>query len=473
MPALKFSLLFPFILLLFSCNRTNRNKAYFNYIKEVPLSELENGIIIKNNTGNSARFYLNINHQFPLTPTSILQATDSISIKEKISPEQSVWKFVTGNTFHSAPYSENIWNHEPLLFLNSIGGGLCGELAVVLAKLWKEKGFKARVIYLNGHVVAEVFTNNKWKLFDPDHVIFYVDSNQNICSLKDIEKNSKPLYTLASKDKNYNYFYQSKNSISDRVEHYFKSTIDNTIDSNILPNSTIPPLEFILPAGCSLVFHKDIKTGTYSATVKFSKHTSGILQIPLVPTEANGNFSAEFNTELIKINGIKELPKENFIQSINIKSASAESGIRYLINPKLDFLHLNSLNHVSVLSNSLLTIEPISISTNNYKNFGQLFFLLNQKSFQYRDFLVHANNLNNKHTDISSANSLYTQFLSFDNQLSDNEKTILSKKFNLDFTEAFTKAGSNVLQKELHEQYPRAIFYFMVASKYNRIEELN
>jgi len=86
-PALKFSLLFPFILLLFSCNRTNRNKAYFNYIKEVPLSELENGIIIKNNTGNSARFYLNINHQFPLTPTSILQATDSISIKEKISPE--------------------------------------------------------------------------------------------------------------------------------------------------------------------------------------------------------------------------------------------------------------------------------------------------------------------------------------------------------------------------------------------------
>lgn len=51
--------------------------------------------------------------------------------------------------------------------------GLCSEAALVLAAIAKLNGVPARLVGLNGHVVAEVQTPQGWRVADPDFGVTY------------------------------------------------------------------------------------------------------------------------------------------------------------------------------------------------------------------------------------------------------------------------------------------------------------
>lgn len=73
--------------------------------------------------------------------------------------------------------------------------GSCDQLAQSLATLAVAKGYQARILYLrhqdgvNQHTVAEVFYDEKWHLFDPDHGVEYSLPDGSLASFADLLEN--------------------------------------------------------------------------------------------------------------------------------------------------------------------------------------------------------------------------------------------------------------------------------------------
>jgi hypothetical protein len=93
---------------------------------------------------------------------------------------EAIWRFfLTDGRFVAPGYWYHIagWAYEeplgevldPIKLLNSYGFGLCYQIAPVLEAVWKAGGFEdARVWFLTGHTVAEVFYEGAYHYFDSD-----------------------------------------------------------------------------------------------------------------------------------------------------------------------------------------------------------------------------------------------------------------------------------------------------------------
>jgi hypothetical protein len=93
---------------------------------------------------------------------------------------EAVWRFfLTDGRFVKPGFWYHIagWAYEepmgevldPVKLLNSYGFGLCYQIAPLLESVWKEGGFEdARVWFLTGHTVAEVFYEGAYHHFDSD-----------------------------------------------------------------------------------------------------------------------------------------------------------------------------------------------------------------------------------------------------------------------------------------------------------------
>ena len=75
------------------------------------------------------------------------------------------WYHIAGWTYEE-PMGEVL---DPLKLMNSYGFGLCYHIAPVLEAVFKAGGFEdARVWFLTGHTVAEVFYEGSYHYFDSD-----------------------------------------------------------------------------------------------------------------------------------------------------------------------------------------------------------------------------------------------------------------------------------------------------------------
>ncbi|HWR54270.1 MAG TPA: hypothetical protein VN428_24400 [Bryobacteraceae bacterium] len=93
---------------------------------------------------------------------------------------EAIWRFfLTDGRFVPPGFWYHIagWAYEeprgevldPVRLLNSYGFGLCYQVAPLLAAVWKAGGFEdARVWFLTGHTVAEVFYDGAYHHFDSD-----------------------------------------------------------------------------------------------------------------------------------------------------------------------------------------------------------------------------------------------------------------------------------------------------------------
>jgi hypothetical protein len=93
---------------------------------------------------------------------------------------EAIWRFFLTDGRYVAPgfwYHIAGWAYEeplgevldPLKLLNSYGFGLCYQIAPVLEAVWKAGGFEdARVWFLTGHTVAEVYYDGSYHHFDSD-----------------------------------------------------------------------------------------------------------------------------------------------------------------------------------------------------------------------------------------------------------------------------------------------------------------
>ena len=93
---------------------------------------------------------------------------------------EAIWRFfLTDGRFVKPGFWYHIagWAYEeptgevldPLKLLNSYGFGLCYHIAPVLEAVWKAGGFEdARVWFLTGHTVAEVYYDGAYHYYDSD-----------------------------------------------------------------------------------------------------------------------------------------------------------------------------------------------------------------------------------------------------------------------------------------------------------------
>lgn len=115
---------------------------------------------------------------------------------------EAIWRFfLTDGRFAKPSLIYHIagWAYEepkgevldPLKLLNSYGFGLCYHIAPLLEAVFESGGFEdARVWFLTGHTVAEVFYDGKYHYFDSD-MLGFNNTDHGVASVHDIEKNGR------------------------------------------------------------------------------------------------------------------------------------------------------------------------------------------------------------------------------------------------------------------------------------------
>ncbi|MHC4917361.1 MAG: hypothetical protein ACYTGB_17930, partial [Planctomycetota bacterium] len=72
--------------------------------------------------------------------------------------------------------------HDPILFFNSYGLTMCGDISSINCALWEASGWRARNVVVRDHVVAEVFYDDSWHMFDNDFCNYFLDEKGVVAS---------------------------------------------------------------------------------------------------------------------------------------------------------------------------------------------------------------------------------------------------------------------------------------------------
>ncbi len=75
--------------------------------------------------------------------------------------QRKLWRFVHENAYHDVPINAQRWWYDYWPTLNSLGFGFCGHLAAVYVEVARAAGYDARIWGLYGHVVPEIFADNR------------------------------------------------------------------------------------------------------------------------------------------------------------------------------------------------------------------------------------------------------------------------------------------------------------------------
>jgi hypothetical protein len=81
--------------------------------------------------------------------------------------------------------------HDPVLFFNSYGMTMCGDISSINVALWEAAGFKARNINVQDHVVAEVFYDGSWHMFDNDFCNYFINEKGVVASGQELHQGRK------------------------------------------------------------------------------------------------------------------------------------------------------------------------------------------------------------------------------------------------------------------------------------------
>jgi len=300
------------------------------------LSKKQNTIVLKNNDSTEVSFYLKINDFFPFTIFSIVDSIKQLSSHSKDYYE--AWRFISNNTEHTVPYSSKSWQHDPALFINSVGSGFCDDRASVLVRIWKELGYDARVMGISGHVISEVFNDGKWKMLDPDLRIYYT-KNDTILSVSELENNPDIIRKGILIGRSYADYYESKEDNTDNTAWHLDY---NDWDTNM-----------ILPSYAKLSFIQCRKKNTIHVNVPTG--INGTIKLPFVPVFIKGHGKVSVNHAIIEVDGLTMLPRDKPMQELNIIENIEGLDVYYLFNDKIEFM--DSSISVKILSGKGVSIK--------------------------------------------------------------------------------------------------------------------
>lgn len=314
----------------------------------------KNSIIVRNSHATSAKFHISINDNFYVGEADIVNEINKI--KEEQEPDYiAAWRYVAQKTFHSEPLTFDNWQHIPTLFINSIGGGFCDDRASVLAAIWRILGYQSRVILLNGHVIPEVFVNNKWEMYDPDLYLYY-EKDGVVLSVNELVENPDVI---------------RKKPIGRRFAKYYESTEDNSDETSFFVKNERWTDMFFLPGFSELII---ARTSPISVFVRLSHKSTGVLKTPFLPIYLKGAAKFMVNGQLITTSEGEEYFFKNDapVKEINFHRTSDSLEIYYLVSPLMDVFEKH--NEISLKSNKRLILEGGNIKLNQIYKRKRLFY---------------------------------------------------------------------------------------------------
>jgi hypothetical protein len=338
-------ILFSLVMYISCVNHTDKEKMQFPFVQEIEFDSSVNQISIENPTDSLINFRLYVNEKFWYTQEEILSAVEEIetdSLPGLPMDAAKAWVFVMENSFHYQEiYLEKEFAYQALNLFNSWGGAFCSHRNSALAQIWEWQGYQTRCIQLKGHIVSEIFYNEKWMMLDADYKRYYLNKQGQIADFTELEQE------IAILDNKFHPKYLSiieylQLNHSDNYINHFLDENKNEINSWF--KDDIPKIdEYIsLPPQASLSFPID--------TFNSSSYAFGKIQI-------NGYFRGEihcpfglYTASCKKIEGVKNSfvqnqlnpPGDYFIEGENIKLLIA-------INP---LIANDYIKNISVHSNN-------------------------------------------------------------------------------------------------------------------------
>lgn len=465
---------FTLIVLVFGC--TSEEKSFKNLniktVKQFQFSDSTYIIQIDNLKEHPIKFNLNINDIFPLDDNKLRLEIEKMSFEKKISSEKSAWLFVSNHTFHSKPLTIDSWQHHPLLFLNSIGGGLCDDKASVLAKLWMTLGDSSRIIGLNGHVVPEVFVNQKWQMFDPDNSVYYCNEGEQPQSVNELELSKDSILISNCNSTFVNPIFKFQNPISRYITGLYQSDDNEDVTHWHLNYSSDVTNDFVLPPYSNLKIIYNKVTGITNLLITLTSKSKGQLKVPLVPYEVSGKAQFQVNNKDVYINNETILlPQKQFHSEIEVVNVDKQTEINYLINPKLNVFKDN--NSLVLNSSDSLSIKIKSQSKQNPNAiFGEEYLFFDTKSIEYKDYLTVISNYKNDTIDENFFYNEFKRFLDYDTSLSKEEKMVYINKFPNDYKKIISLMNDRQ-QSIIKEKYPKSVLYIFLASRYQKLDYIS
>jgi len=336
-----------FVFVTFISCEQNR-QPYKNISKIYVVNNPENTCFrIKNNSNTISHFSFKLNGNFFESTNDIKNEVYNLAANKNDSLFYYAWKFICKNCYSNASLTKGNWSTSLILYINSIGFGLCGKEAIVLSNLWKLFGYNTRIRGLNGHIVPEVFVNNKWQMLDPAYRVFFLNEKNEIASVDELSKNSK-LITNPKKIEKNDLFYKLR--YSDNYAKLYTSTKNIKIIYNDEISDDFNNFYIELPPNASVefpgIFIKNTKTINsleipyYSnLKIKIPPNWNGKIKNNLILAGIVGKGKFTINREkyyvsnsitINYISGIKE-----FIDEIDILEHKDTLELIYFLNPNL------------------------------------------------------------------------------------------------------------------------------------------
>lgn len=307
----KQSLLFIIFFVLFAmCKQSDKVNFSVQQIsdseKVIRLNKLPTtfSLMLENRSSSPVTYYL--------TNTIVnLHSNDSIIqslILAHMSDEQkamALWEFLCEYKYHCRSSSlTNEQLHNPAMLLNSFGCGLCDDANAALVNLALLAGLTARVVGLSGHVVAEIFYNGQWHMFDADGRYFFKNRNGSVASVQEIEKDAG---LLNNPNRKINWFKKwllrktictSGNNYVDTIHklidaHYQSDVLLGVNDKITYRAATTTGLREFLINSYSSTFY--VNRGELNKEVRFKSNSPITIELPYAQTGVNISFVHQFS----------------------------------------------------------------------------------------------------------------------------------------------------------------------------------
>lgn len=293
--------------------------------------------------------------------------------------EKAYHYFMEFNT-HDLPVSIDFWAHEPSLYLNSIGAGLCDDAASALTLIWNAMGYEARVWLLSGHVVSEVYTGERWQMYDADLGVVYYNYDNQVAGVEELADNPHLIYNPIVR-------FDSPTGVnhSYRTASFYWTTEDNHVCSWCTDNIEQHDLIFEIPSGGSL------EIGEITPEVELPNSSVDIANLGLVtvtiPADSTGSLDIALvvydvvvgaedvilvGNESVALSAgepfsyVHEATPETPVKSIKYSNNEQPIQVHYLINKKLSkLLDQNRVDLTYVDGPTEISAEIVSASIVN------------------------------------------------------------------------------------------------------------
>jgi hypothetical protein len=311
-------------------------------------------ITVTNTSSQDVAFTLH-NNGFALATSGADLVSEFASLPDAVPQEglhRKLWRGVRDGTYHWAPITASYWAADPLLLLNSIGFGLCGQVASALGTLGHVAGYHVQSWDLKGHIVTELQVAGRWELYDPDLGVYYLDREGRVAGVGELELDPTLVSSPQSPQAETSWTWPYSQTVADI---YSASVGAQTNTRNSLIPFSFPfyagPREtevLHLPAGASMTY-----PGQWSASVTGNDGTAphgqgqlaldlppgfaGTIDVPLLLWDVQGSGrvriggveylagSAEVSTMLHALNGP--------INGVEIEAGAGSVRLVYLVNP--------------------------------------------------------------------------------------------------------------------------------------------